>query len=77
MRKIANFLKYNRSKELGKCKFTMRDLIEWCEKYKKIPNSDHEVYVTNYKYETTPEREFRLFITTKNLIQFTAHVCSN
>jgi hypothetical protein len=36
MRKISNFLKYNRGKELGNSKLSMRSLIDWAEIHETI-----------------------------------------
>ncbi len=71
---ITSYLKTHRKNEIGCVKFTLRDLIDWAEKHKPVPDDPNQVYVPNYTYQIEPEREFRLFMTTKNLIQFTKHV---
>ncbi len=72
--KVVNFLKKDRSKRGGSKRLTLRDLINWAESMKAIPEDMHQVYVANYEYEIQPERSFRIFITTKTLIGFTLHV---
>jgi hypothetical protein len=52
----------------------MRDLIDWAEKRQRIPDDPNEPYVAKFEYQVLPEKEFRLFLTTKNLIEFTKHV---
>jgi hypothetical protein len=53
----------------------MRDLVDWAEKRQRIPDDPNEPYVAKFEYQVLPEKEFRLFLTTKNLIEFTKHVC--
>ena len=52
----------------------MRDLIDWANQRNNVPEDPNEPYVAKFEYTVLPEREFRLFLTTKNLIEFTKHV---
>ena len=53
----------------------MRDLVDWAVERNNVPEDGNQPYVAKFEYQVLPEKEFRLFLTTKNLIEFTKHVC--
>jgi len=71
--KLSNFLQTERKKRLGDKKFTLNDLVQWAEARKEKPSEENTVFVPKYEFETFPEIEFRIFITTKRLMKFTVN----
>ncbi len=51
---ITSFLAQHRTKMMGKSKFTLRDLINWAEEHKQLPEDPNEVYVSSYTQATVP-----------------------
>ncbi len=52
----------------------MNDLINFAKENSNVPDDENEVFVANYEYEVEPVREFRIFMTTTNLIKLTQYV---
>jgi hypothetical protein len=75
MTQITGFLKRTRRNNSNN-KFTMRGLVNWAEDRKTLPDDDDQLYVPKNEYTTEPERNFRMFMTTKRLIGFTQYVSS-
>jgi len=71
---INKVLRKYRKETYGKSTFTIKDLIEFAKENLAVPDDVDEPFVAQYEYELLPEREFRIFITTRNLIQHTKHV---
>ena len=73
-RQLNNFLCYYRKKQLGGNTHCLQDCVDWAEKHSSKPADDDKAYVSNYMYETLPNRKFRCFIATTRLIGWTQHV---
>ncbi|CAF0845906.1 unnamed protein product [Brachionus calyciflorus] len=66
---------YNLTKELRKAKTissrpTIRQIVEWCNQYKEIPEDENEVFFGNFEYESIETQTIRVFLTTKNLLKY-------
>jgi hypothetical protein len=68
---LNNFLKNEKKKKLGSKAFCLKDLIDYAETKKSVPDDINEVFVVDYEYKTEPRIEFRIFLSTKKLISFT------
>lgn len=71
---MSYLLKSYKQKEMGNTKFSLNDLVNFAKDNSNIPDDENEVFVANYEYEVEPVREFRIFMTTRNLIKLTQHV---
>lgn len=66
---------YNITKELRKQKTvstrpTLRQIVEWCEKYNQVPEDENEVFVGFFEYESIDTQQIRVFLTTKQLLKY-------
>ena len=71
---LYNFLKIQRRKNLGSTKFSLQDLVDWANQHSSIPTDENSTFVYKFEHATQPNREFRIFLTTKRLISFTKYV---
>jgi hypothetical protein len=67
---LNNFLQKSREKNSVVPKYANK----FGKENEIIPNDEHQVFVAGYDYQTIPENEFRIFLTTKKLMSFTTHV---
>jgi hypothetical protein len=74
---INKVLRKYRKDTYGKSNFTIQDLIDFAKENLNVPDDVDEPFVAQYEHELYPEREFRIFLTTRNLIQLTKHVIFN
>ena len=66
-------LKIQRRKVYGTTQFSLQDLVDWSIAHADIPIDENTAYVAAYEYSTVPERNFKVFLTTKRLMQYTLH----
>ena len=71
---LNNFLKTQRRKQNGPSQFTLQDLVDWASARTQRPDDDNKVFVAKYEYTTEPDRQFKIFLTTKRLVRFTIYV---
>jgi hypothetical protein len=70
----ANFLQALRRKDNGPVTATLNDVKNWCDERKAIPDDEDTPFVFQYEISAMPEQKFRIFITTKRLVDFTKYV---
>ena len=75
IRQLTNHLAYNRKKiNFSVNPMTLQEIQEWCDLKKKIPTDLDEVFVIKYECCTNPNREFRLFLSTRRLLLLTNQI---
>jgi hypothetical protein len=67
--KIEYETKKLRQKKTVSSQPTIRDIVNWCEQYKNIPEDENEVFLGN-EYESIQDQQIRVFLTTKHLIKY-------
>ena len=68
--KINNIVQSIRKSKKESPQPSLNDLKKWCEQHSEIPDDQNQVFVANFEYESFPDQIFRVFLTTKPLIQF-------
>jgi hypothetical protein len=76
-KQINYVIRNDKLQRLGKNRFNLQDLIDFAVENSKIPEDEDEVFVADYDYEIEPERQFRIFMTTINLVKLTKYVSEN
>jgi hypothetical protein len=72
---LNNLLKKIRKEKFGIKLPTFRELQQWCEDNKAVPEDDDAVFVGSYDIGANLEKKyFRIFLTTKRLMSFTKYV---
>jgi hypothetical protein len=74
VKQISNFLKIQRKKVYGTTQFSLQDLVDWSIAHGDRPIDENTANVAAYEYSTVPERNFKVFLTPKRLMQYTKHV---
>ena len=75
---VAYQIKLYNKDHLASRAFTLRDVVDWANKHFDFdrPSDEDAAFVTKLDYATEPERECRLFISTRRLISYTRFVSS-
>ncbi|RNA00128.1 hypothetical protein BpHYR1_021151 [Brachionus plicatilis] len=68
--KINNIFQTVRKSQKESPQPSLNDLKKWCDQYSEILENQNQVFVANFEYESFPDQIFRVFLTTKRLIQF-------
>jgi hypothetical protein len=71
---LYNYIKYHRTEKLGSTNISLNDLKNWASERMAIPEDVDKMFVGDFEYQTTPNKIFRLFLTTRRLISFAKFV---
>ena len=72
LRQLNNYLAQLRKNKNGPVRMSLNELKTWSENRNEIPDNFDQVFVAAFEYNLQP-RKFRMFLTTKRLIQNSVH----